>query len=409
MRGTTITIPHFWGIRGVAVPVEGPTIVWQRHGGQAVKQDQLTEPTFAGLQASVRQVTNVAGRRPESAALANLGMLCLSGLSARQLARCLPPLIRGALAADPIGLFWCDAAGAMQDAWVENPGFLSSQVLHSGNIWRQQNPDAWPRFADNVLAGPVAGVLLPYQNDGFWGSDFYKGSYATIGVRHVMDAVVHDGCRPHGCFLIMRSASAGAFLPDDVDLARDIAELVLPCFLADSQPPPSSRRYPGGLAIVASDGDITYCDRAAHQSLWTLARAGDRPMIDDVNDDVEKLLRRFCGEDVDLARSLGHHEVRRFTRWGNFALRYDRTDHGQVVISFDQLLPFAAHVAMMIARLDLSPRRVIACWLLVRGLTRKEIAWTMNLSAETVNDHLDQVFAALGVNTAVAAMRHFSD
>lgn len=370
---------------------------------------EVSAPAASSLRDAVANVSRVAGRRSESAALANLGMLSLSDLSSHQLARSLPPLIRAILPSDPIGLFWCDASGAMQDAWVENPDFLSSQVLHSGNIWRQQNPDAWPRFADNVLAGPVAGVLLPYQNAHFWESDFYKGSYATINVRHVMDAVVHDGARPHGCFLIMRNAEAGPFAPADVDLARDVATLVLPSFQAERQRSPSSRRYPGGLVIVAGDGRINFCDRAAHQSLWTLARAGDRPMIEDVDDGVGKLLARFCSQDAARARNLGHYEARQFTRWGDFVVRYDRVENGQVVISFDQLLPFAAHVAMMIAQLNLSPRRVIACWLLVRGLTRKEIAWTMQLSAETVNDHLDEVFAALGVNTAVAAMRHFSD
>jgi DNA-binding NarL/FixJ family response regulator len=58
--------------------------------------------------------------------------------------------------------------------------------------------------------------------------------------------------------------------------------------------------------------------------------------------------------------------------------------------------------------LGLSARRVMVCWLLVMGLARKDIARRMGLGLDTVNEHVEAVFALLGVTSASDCIRAFS-
>lgn len=352
-----------------------------------------------GLQAAVQRVMDIAGRQPQAAALANLGMLALAGLSSRRIARNLPPLISRVMPVAPMALCWCDSNGAMTDLCSNDPRLISAgSRLAAGNA---KSP-AWPRFADIVNAGPVAGTLLRHQSAPFRASTFHRVTLGRVNAEHILDAVVHDGDRPLGCLMLLRSADGGPFTTGEVALARAIADLLLPAFDRDVAPTPG-RRVPAGVALVAANGAVTLCTPAAHSSLWSLT--GDAMEL--AHAGVADLLHRVCGEGLVLARAAGMHGEEHSTRWGEIVVRYDRGDAGDVMIRFDQRVPHACHIALTIDQLPLSPRRVVVCWLLLQGLSRKEIAWAMQLSPETVNDHLDALFATLGVNSAAAAMRAF--
>ena len=58
----------------------------------------------------------------------------------------------------------------------------------------------------------------------------------------------------------------------------------------------------------------------------------------------------------------------------------------------------------------LTPRESEVIWLLIEGLTNKEIALRLSISPRTVNFHLDNIYSKLGVNSrteaAIYALRH---
>ena len=67
------------------------------------------------------------------------------------------------------------------------------------------------------------------------------------------------------------------------------------------------------------------------------------------------------------------------------------------------------YLATRIAGLDLSPRRVMVCWLLVLGHSRKDIAHLLDVDIDTVNEHIGALYARFGAGTAVDLVRAFSD
>lgn len=337
--------------------------------------------------------------------MASLGMLAASGLGAKRIVRVLPDLIRRVLPVDTVGFFWSNAAGEMTDAYVENPIFLSAEVLLSCQLYQQEDPRNWPSFTENVLAGPVAGYLLPFQTEAFYGSQHFAFTYERIGARHILDAVMHDGDRPSGCLLLMRSAAQAPYTPEEVELARQIAQLLRPAFAEGVLPmaETGSRTFDAG--IIAFDGlSPTLHNLAAHQNLWMLAREGGA-MMSEREDDVAALARRFCQEGVETARATGGFSEQRHTAWGAFNTRYETMASGQVLATFRQQLPFVCHLAQWLAGRHVPPRRLIVSWLAILGASRKEIAQLSDLSIHTVAEHINATLVSCEVSGVSELLR----
>ena len=138
-------------------------------------------------------------------------MLASSGINSHHVVRIVPMLLRKIMPIDIAGFCWSSASGDMIDAYVETPFFLSAEILQSSIRFQHESKGNWPSFKQNVLRGSNAGYIQQFQNETFYNSDHFNNHYARIDMRHLMDVVVHDGHRPYGAFLFMRSAAKGVF------------------------------------------------------------------------------------------------------------------------------------------------------------------------------------------------------
>ncbi|MBI1329567.1 MAG: hypothetical protein GC166_06655 [Alphaproteobacteria bacterium] len=362
----------------------------------------MPRPSFPSPEALETVFTTASRHRGErGGAMAALGMLLASGLDLRFYVRALPAIMRRILAVSTIGFFWSDAKGEMMDAWCENAHFLSADVVLSCQRYQEADPRNWPSFTENVMAGPVAGYLLPYQNAAFYASEHYAITYGSINARHVLDAVVHDGQRPHGCHLLMRSADLGAFSQTDAAVAADIGHLTTLAFQPGTEISASTRSLGAGLMILGMDGEIIHIDQDGHQSLWMLSRPATGGMPFGGEDRLERLADPVRQTALAMQDNAPMLQERRSSFWGDFTIQYDRTAEGRVIVRFQQDLPFEAHLARRLADGARSPRRVMVSWLLCKGLSRKEIAARLNLGQDTVNSYISEAFAAEKVRTAL--------
>lgn len=352
---------------------------------------------------SVKRLRDIVGQRTgaQAAALTAFGLMCASTADYKLIFREAVDLLRKILPADTIGFFWSDPSGNMIDAYVEKPALLSVEAFLAHQLYIEADARNWPSFNENVLAGPVAGFLLPYQTDTFYASDMFAVSYQRIGVRHIMDAVAHDGRNPHGSYLFMRSPSLGPFGADDVDLALTIARLTTLAFgprgttIIDS-----SRLVDAGLIIIGEDGSVAYYNNEAFQSLWLVERGGNIPIIGGPEVGFESLAAKFCAEFVEAARK-GENMSRHIkSRWGDFEIRSEPVG-GVTAIRMMQSRPFTYHIATKLIEWDLPARRLTVCWLALMGLSRKEIASAAGISVDTVGEHLEAVFKRCGVNSTM--------
>lgn len=337
-------------------------------------------------------------RGATGSALTALGLLCGAGIAARPIARDICDLVRAALPADTIGIFWSTTDGEMSDAFVEEPHFLSADVVLSCQRYQQEAEGNWPSFTENVLAGPVAGYLLPYQTPAFYRSAHFAKTYSRIGAHHILDAVVHDGAVPRACLLLMRGPDAVPFDEAEIALAHTIAALCLPAFEAPTRSQLATRPYDAGTIVTDAGGRMLFHDRIAHQSLWMLAPGGGL-VHEGPEPEVGELLERRFGERIAEARAGGAAEWCEPCRWGDFAIRAEVSAEAVVAVRFTQGRPADAYLARRLHALDIPPRRMMVAWFLAHGLSRKLVADFTELSVDTVAEHAELLFQQLGVRS----------
>lgn len=353
--------------------------------------------------ASVARIREIVGARggAEAALLTAFGLMCAATADFKLIIRDAIEVLRRALPADTIGFFWSDPDGVMLDAYCDKPAFLSLETFLSHQIFIEEDSRNWPTFNDNVRLGPVAGHLLSYQTEAFYRSATFAVSYDTINARHILDAVAHDGQRPLGAYLFMRSAEQGPFSTADIELARIIGALTT---LAFQQRAPalmdSTRLSDAGLIVIGADDKIAFYNIEANQSLWLLERGGNIPVVGGPDVSFEALAALYCPEHVAAARRSGRAQRNVSCRWGDFEICSEARS-GATTIRFLQYRPFAYHIATKLLEWDLPARRLTVCWLATMGLSRKEIAAIAGISLDTVGEHLDAVFKRLGVNSTV--------
>lgn len=348
---------------------------------------------------ALSDIKAIVGRRSseQASALTAIGLLCASGVGLRALIRDLPDLIRRVLAVDTVGFFWSDAEGRMTDAYAEKPYFLSAEVLLSCQHFQEEDPNNWPSFTENVLAGPVTGYLLPYQTPAFYASHHYAFTYERIGARHVLDAVVHDGT-PRGSYLLMRAAERGPYSQDEIDTASALAMLTAIAFRVPTRPSVSTRLFHAGLIVFDVNDRVIFHNLRAHQSLWMLSPP-EEAAFNVREASFEAMAADLCRALVLEARDTGGHIKHVSNLWGDFEIQCEVGDEGAVAVRFLQRRPWAAHLAAALIEANLPARRLTVCWLALMGLSRKEIARLAEMSVDTVGEHLNALFARFGVST----------
>ena len=173
----------------------------------------------------IRDVVRLANANQRNV-LTNIGMLASSGVNSHHVVRIVPMLLRKIMPIDIAGFCWSNASGEMMDAYAETPYFLSADILQSSIRFQNKSADNWFSFQHNVMAGASAGNLQRFQNETFYNSEHYANHYACINMRHLVDVVIHDGHRPYGAFLLMRSAEKGIFTGDEVTMLKKLVTLL---------------------------------------------------------------------------------------------------------------------------------------------------------------------------------------
>ena len=333
--------------------------------------------------------------------LLNIGMLCCSGVNSHHVARIVPMLLRQLMPINIAGFFWANHDGDMIDAYVETPLFLSAEVLLLCMQFQNEAKGNWPSFTENVMKGPVAGCLQDYQTPLFYDSEHFAHTYARIGMHHIVDAVVHDGKRPYGAFLFMRSKENGLFTQEEIATIKIAMSLMPDCFnLPEQNNVPTKRTYDLGIIVVDKLLNRKFCNLTAHQILWMMTRDINTPMRFVTNDDLSSLLKQTCELGVTKAIQLGLYTEKKECHWGEFLIKYIYdAENETVAINLQQMQPYSCHLAIKLSQEKITPVRLMSTWLLLNGYVRKEIASKLQISDATCAEHIQEIFNHFNVNS----------
>jgi hypothetical protein len=337
---------------------------------------------------------------------ATIGLLASSGLNPTQQMPEMCHLIGKLFKLQSCGFFWSDQEGNMLDAWCTATEFLSFKTLMNCLEYQNSGDRTWPTFQENVLIGAVAGYLLPFQNERFYASSHFQATYQTIGVRHILDVVLHDGTRPFGAFLLMRSAQQGPFTPAERSL---LVKLIPIMNMAFSTPSVGETQYAEkaltGFALVGQDGQYKSISEEARRIIWTLTHTQPGSFADPNDPSIEHHLEQLVTRHAAQVRPGEKFSIDIDNRWGRFNLTLEQESNTRdIIVALRRQIPLAAQLAFCLAKHDWPPMRQIVAWLLARNLSRKEIASALSLSVETVTSHIKLIYQAVGTASSHGLM-----
>ena len=350
----------------------------------------------------IREVVRLADANQRNV-LTNIGMLASSGINSHHVVRIVPMLLRKIMPIDIAGFCWSNAAGDMIDAYAETPHFLSADILQSSIRFQNQSEGSWPSFKESVMAGASAGNIQHFLNDTFYNSEHFANHYHRINMRHLVDMVVHDGHRPYGVFLFMRSADKGVFTKKEVALLKAVTNLLPNTFKTPFQNEVLTKRtYDVGMVVVDKDLNRKFCNLTAHQILWMMTRDSEAPMQFKTDDCLDTLIKKICVKGIQQAIKHQQFTESRQCYWGEFLVKYIYdAELETVAINLQQMQPYPCHVAIKLSQENLSPTKLMITWLLLKGSVRKDIAKLLGIADDTVAEHIQAIFKHFNVSSTV--------
>jgi hypothetical protein len=330
-----------------------------------------------------------------------IGLLATSGLHADEQMPDMCHLLKHIFKLQTCGFFWSDKAGNMEDAWCLTPDFLNFKMLTSCHEFQRSGNRAWPTFQENVLRGAGAGYLIPFQNERFYSSPHFQLAYAPINVRHILDVVLHDGMRPLGAFLMMRSEAQGCFTPDERRLMERLIPILNQAFSVAPMKSQYSAKEASGFALVGQDGKCKSMSEEARRIVWmiTHTQLGSFAKHHDLllEEHLEQLVAKYHAQ-ID---STVKFSVDLDNCWGRFNLMLERESKTQdTIVILRRKIPSASQLAFSILQFNFPPIRQIVAWLLAQNKSRNEIAITLETCVDTVSDHIKHIYKATGTSSS---------
>ncbi|HEX9554779.1 MAG TPA: helix-turn-helix transcriptional regulator [Streptosporangiaceae bacterium] len=327
--------------------------------------------------------------------VAAVASACRSGLDADSLRAAVLPRLRKAVPID--ALWWASADPATllftrsyreELPETSGPYFVDNEFLH-------QDVNKWTELACQATG---VGTLMQATGGHPASSDRYRDIFAPLGLQDELRAVlrIRDTCWGYIC---LHREGPQVFSRDEARfiqrLAPHLAEglrqglLRQACHLNEAQGGP-------GLVMLAADGAVAGLNGAAGQWLEDLGGHADGSDLPIEISALAARLRHLPPTEPAMPRL----QVR--TRSGRWAVLHaswmNAPAEKPITVIIQEAAP--AEVAPLImAAYGLTDRERTISALVCQGMSTRQIAGQLHLTADTVQDHLKSVFDRTGVHS----------
>jgi len=332
----------------------------------------------------------------------SIGLLASSGLNHTQQMPDMFHLLKKIFMLKSCGFFWATPDGDMQDAWCFTPDFLNFKTLMKCVEFQASGNRTWPSFQENVLVGPTAGYLLPFQNEHFYASQYFQSTYQPANIRHILDVVLHDGKQPFGAFLLMRDAQQGPFTPDERILMVKLIPILNNAFKTKSMSETKySEKELTGFALIGKNGKCKSISEEARRIIWTLTHIQPGSFADKNDPSVEVHLERLVSRYGGTVKSGENFSKEVDNRWGRFHVVFEQEPKTRdTIIILRRKVPLQSQLAYALFKFNFPPMRQIVAWLLAQNKSRNEIADALEISVETAASHIKLIYKATNTSSS---------
>ena len=347
--------------------------------------------------------------------LAHIRQLCCIGVAGQALMPTLLRAIREYASADSAGFFWVDAKGDMTNLYADRmlaPGLM--RVYFERHYDGGEHPF---RKAFLTRARAPETVSSSTASPELTKTAYYNEILRHLDAHHVMYAVIRDQGHALGQLSLYRPRQSSAFRAEDRSAIKDITHYVAH---AVNRPKEVGANIDfvdadaEGMVVVDFQGQVV---EAAAKSLNLLSMALKRefnpaspPLIvgETAPGPVQQLLVQL--QKAILGEPAAAPRVAIDGPWGRFLLSAYALDGdgaapvSRAAIYIRRQQPMILKLAEAMGGFDISPQQREVALLLAQGRSNQQISVALNVSGNTVNYHIKQLFMRLDAHDRADAV-----
>ena len=347
--------------------------------------------------------------------LAHIRQLCCIGIAGQALMPTLLRAIREYASADSAGFFWVDAKGDMTNLYADRmlaPGLMRvyfERHYDGGEHPFRQAFLTRARAAETVSSSTASPELTK--------TAYYNEILRHLDAHHVMYAVIRDQGHALGQLSLYRPRQSSAFSAEDRSAIKDITHYVAH---AVNRPKEVGANIDfvdadaEGMVVVDFQGQVV---EAAAKSLNLLSMALKRefnpaspPLIvgETAPGPVQQLLVQL--QKAILGETAAAPRIAIDGPWGRFLLSAYALDGdgaapvSRAAIYIRRQQPMILKLAEAMGGFDISPQQREVALLLAQGRSNQQISVALNVSGNTVNYHIKQLFMRLDAHDRADAV-----
>jgi DNA-binding CsgD family transcriptional regulator len=339
--------------------------------------------------------------------LALIRKLCGLGLPAQTLAPSLLPALRDLIPSHSAAVFWVDARFEMTGLYAERLLPPEAMASYYENHYQHAVTGFPMAFAARARApDPVSTHKVSKSEQS---SAYFRDVLARLDAYQILYGVLHDGVAPIGQISFYRGERDPEFNRRDQGVLRGLLRYLA----AGLRPQPLSPTAPAQadvveewLGVVERDGRVVSGPSDWSRLVRLLAMGDVAPRTArEEQRTVMEFLRALVAQMESGDRPGGQHvDLQRRSPWGHFRIRAYRLPDAEgrrpdlVGLLIGRKEPRTLALARGTGASSLSPQQREVALLLAEGRSNQEIARTLDLTLNTANYHVKQVFARLQVH-----------
>ncbi len=316
---------------------------------------------------------------------------------------------------------WLDEQGKVTNVYDESPGYIPyvrkiAELFSCGHeISEKESLDYWlsqlnePSTTENCFSGD------------FHQSSYYRQVMQPLGYYHACFVPIYDGANKIGLLVSYRSIDDEAFGNRDIGNLRKME----PCIIEGLNNPSDEEfamtdGWDQGLITFSHSGEIQHISTVGAKLLM-MAGLNQIPVDDDLLP--KKLDASVCPPLKELlnkhAHSLENGNACRLppmieysNEWGTFIMRVfwlDDTNGGDdavIGINIRRQEPMVLKLFHRIKNLELTARQENVCLLFSAGHPHHSISERLEISVNTVKEHIRNIYSKLNVCSRAELVEH---
>jgi DNA-binding CsgD family transcriptional regulator len=336
----------------------------------------------------------------------HIRQLCCLGLSSEQLTPPLLKAVRQLVDAESAGFFWVDARGEMTSLYADRLLPAPVMKLYFERFYDNGESSFRRAFIERSRATEPTSVT---PSPALEHSAYYNEVFRELDAHHVLYGIVREQGEAIGQLSLYRPKAAPPFAAKQraqlASIMRYVGHGVSHRGHAVTDATEFVDTDDEAVLLIGADGGVRELSQSGRKLLIlaTQGRIGPAEIAAGLEDAARPLLRKLAAQlqSIMVGGRAMPPTVAVQNSWGRFLLRAYAISDGPVdaaasiAVRIQRQEPLLLRFVDALQGLGLSPQQREIAAGLAKGLTNRELAETLGLSANTVAYHVKQLFGRL--------------